>query len=431
MANNKLKTGHIRFKVGPIEGQGHFALFVLAIPLGLGGYAGFRWIKGLFDGKDEKRRYLASSDEVDGQDEKAVSLLSPPTVLTHEDINGMSGVNYERWQLVGKLIGIEDIAILYCEPGLGKSVMSHQIACDIATGRKSLIATDDAGEHNPQWVFYYDSEMTKHDYQRRYPNFEAPDRMKILIDFYYKDEKDWVEDLEQRLSDIQGDAFVVLDNITSAFKNMTAEEMRYFLTQRLRTIQDKRVAQGYHVTFLIIAHTTKEGILAGVANFQNFGTSILHLKSANDNDHVMLAVDKDRNYGEMHGKHFLLRKSEEGGKHFEFVKELTDDERPANIPQQKEAPQTHTPHEPKYKELSDDEVMALYEEINKSKEDKAAGRPYKRQQQIADEFGIPEQYISRKLKRVPGILAQREASQQETIGQNTGETEAISPETDE
>lgn len=235
---------------------------------------------------------------------------------------------YDKRQLVGKIIGIEDICIIYCETGVGKSVLAFQIANDIAIGKYSAIQPNDLGLHIPQPVLYSDCELKESDYYRRYPDYEQPANLHILRGFFFNEAQEWLEDIEKRIFEFSTDITVILDNITGAFRPLTSEEMRRFIEVGLGQLQKKAVAKGFYITFIIIAHTTKEGNLGGSMNFQNFATSIVHLLPGADDNHKILKIDKCRNYGEIMGKRFLLRESEDGIKHLEFDSEIDADESP-------------------------------------------------------------------------------------------------------
>ena len=65
----------------------------------------------------------------------------------------------------------------------------------------------------------------------------------------------------------------------------------------------------------------------GSNNQNNFATSILKL-SKRDNDYLQLEIVKNRKYGDMQGKSFLLakRETDDGFKYDEFVRELDSSE---------------------------------------------------------------------------------------------------------
>lgn len=298
-------------------------------------------------------------------------------------------IDYDKRQLVGKLIGLEDICIIYSKGGLGKSVLAFQAANDIALGIRSAIQPDDQGEHHPQTVLYCDAEMREGDYERRYPNFNQPERLQILRGFYFNNENEWLDDIEKRIFEIGVDITVCLDNITGAFQMMNAEQMRYFMVVRLSQIQKKAESKGFHVTFIVLAHTTKEGILAGTSNFQNFATTIIHLKPGPDENYNEIEIDKCRNYGEMMGKRFLLRRSEVGMKHFELECEL--DAPPSPTAQLKAPVQPVKPVTPKglkYPRLTETQVEEMRKRVDAGEQKKA----------VAAVYGIPDSYIDRYLE---------------------------------
>ena len=334
-----------------------------------------------------------TSSQIKGQAPARKITSIPPRQLALGQ-NSLGKPDYDKWQLVGKLIGIEDICIIYSETGIGKSILTFQIANDIVNGTISAIQHDDQGEHIPQSVIFYDTELKGNDYDRRYPGYISPEALQILIDSNFISEDDWIQDVEKRIMELGTDTTVVLDNITSAFPPMAAEQMRHFIKVKLRLLQDKARESGFRVTFIIVAHTTKDGILAGSANFQNFATSIIHFMQGTVDQHREIEIDKNRNYGEMKGKHFLLKYSEEGIKHYELECELPTNpaptaQDPATIHPAPILPESaHKTREEKYPKLNTAQVEEMEARVSNGETKKA----------IAQSFGIPDSYVNRYLK---------------------------------
>ena len=73
-----------------------------------------------------------------------------------------------------------------------------------------------------------------------------------------------------------------------------------------------------------------------------------------------------------------------------------------------------------YKELTDDEIIELYDRMQNRQ---IAGET---QHSIALDFGIPDPYISRYMKKVPNIMKRREKLQKEITPDNLEITQSYS-----
>lgn len=95
----------------------------------------------------------------------------------------------------------------------------------------------------------------------------------------------------------------------------------------LKNLQETARLSGVHLTFIVIAHTNKQFVLAGSSNLSNFASTVIGLDEEDD-DHVKMTIDKDRKYGEMRHKAFRLLRKEtaDGNKYFENTGLITDEE---------------------------------------------------------------------------------------------------------
>lgn len=318
--------------------------------------------------------------------DESIEAVKTPIEYTYSEISKMPTQDFDKFQLIGKLISMEDICIVYSEPGLGKSVFAHQVGCEIAMGKKSMLVDSDGVLHSPQMVRYCDTEMSVVDNQRRYPGGFDLDNFHFCFQGDYKDENYWLLEQKKALADIQENTTVILDNINSAFNSLSPDRMRKFFTN-LKAIQHEANEKGLRVTFIIVAHPTKDGVLAGVSNFERFATTILRLDSY-DEQHVKLIVEKNRKYGEMRGKHFLLKKSDNGYKHFEFVKEI-----PQTSAGTKPTSETagdkissKSPKVKKYPELTWEQYNEMHRLVDEDGWTQA---------KAAEHFGVPPQYYNR------------------------------------
>lgn len=276
-------------------------------------------------GKDiAKDMYTWTKNKLIGNSKQGESLT--PKVQSLADVRTEAGFeNYSDGQLVGKLAYIEDIVILFGEFGTGKTVTALQVAESIATGGNSFIVLEDDGLHKPQVVLYYDGEMDDADYQKIYGDYDVHTVKNLILirGFYFKDTKSWMEDLKARLKSITADVTVFLDNLSCIASTTSGNTIREFFLNDLKLLQEQFRKQGHKLTFVFLAHTNKEGELAGTQNLSNFGTTVLGLASTDQQDLITLNVVKNRKYGDMKGKSFVLQKKQtaEGRKYMEVLAE--------------------------------------------------------------------------------------------------------------
>lgn len=266
-----------------------------------------------------------TKEEVENNDDENIL---PEDKTINEMRNNRSFENYDDGQLIGKLIYNGDKVIIFSEAGVGKTVFTLGIALDIAHGRVSKVAPSDDGIHSPQTVLYYDGENDSDDYDKIFGTYPVDtDYLHIFPRFFFKDIKDWLKDVRDRLKETEGNATVFLDNISSLTSSFSGDLIRKFFLKDLNKIQNEFSPR--KITFIIVAHTNKAKELMGSSNMYNFATTILKL-SENGKDHLRLTVMKDRKYGEMKGKSFLLakRETEDGFKYDEYVDDsVPSDER--------------------------------------------------------------------------------------------------------
>lgn len=258
---------------------------------------------------------ISGSTQNSIKDIAAEPLVSKPVNQSLEEIRNKAkeghNDNYDADQLIGEFLYKGDRAIVYSPYGVGKSVFCFQMAIDISEGKVSLIAPHDNGVHSPQRVIYYDGEMDDTDIWKIVGSRD----LSTLSNFtrrsggYYKNIEQWLYDVKDVIKNTPGDITIFLDNITSVCSTINAENIRELFLLHLKSIQDEQKKLDRAITFVVVAHTNKQQVLAGSNNLGNFASVVLGLYKK-DSTQIILKVDKCRKYGDNQGKQYLLEKKQ-------------------------------------------------------------------------------------------------------------------------
>lgn len=298
---NSVKAGSVKKAV---------AIVAVMAAAGISVYVGKQWIKAKF------------SRGTTDNNKESLGALIPKDQSINEVRDESSLENYDDGQLIGKLIYLGDMVIMFSQFGVGKTVVTMNMAIDIAKGQTTkLIPCEKAPE--PQTVFYYDGENDSDDYKKIFGTRQIEcSNLHLIRNFFFKDYNEWLADVRNRLKDTTGDVTVILDNISCIMSTFSADTTRQLFNLHFKKIQNKEKSR--HITFIVIAHANKQQDLMGSNNQFNFATSVLKLNPHGDK-FINLEVIKDRKYGYMKGKSFLVEKKqdEDGFMYDEYVK-VTD-----------------------------------------------------------------------------------------------------------
>jgi len=225
-------------------------------------------------------------------------------------------------QFAGHILRSGEITFCFAEPGVGKSILSVQLADNISRGRGSLGGVDgDAmpfdvlgNEAGRKKVLYYDFELLERELYERYSDenkmYEFDEEMFIRMsenDEHWSDKKktDIVSIIEDNIDTLDPEC-VIIDNLTW----LTAEgshDTDVALTL-MKTL--KRINKRTQLPFLILAHSTKkinktapitQGDMSGSAHLLRFATNIVAIGRSNvDNDLRYIKQVKQRNGTEVY-----------------------------------------------------------------------------------------------------------------------------------
>lgn len=236
--------------------------------------------------------------------------------------------HYDDHQLVGTLLYREDICLCYGEEHIGKTSIILNWIIDIVLGKKSRLMPDDKGIHPPYQCLWYNGEMNEPDFQNFFGNYERSrldGRLFFIDDFAHMNLYEWLKHVRERLRNCHSDTIVVLDNI-SCICNSTDVEVKSMRNKIASIQKEVRTEQGIHVTFLIIDHINKKGLVAGTYKLKALFSTRIRFSSYGEG-HTKISIEKNRKYHYMINKSFdlLWTTSPEGYKSFENLGEIIED----------------------------------------------------------------------------------------------------------
>ena len=202
----------------------------------------------------------------------------------NEIINRNKNSSYEPTWAVGKLIGAGETALIFAPTDQGKSHLAMQVAIEIALGQPSdLVDPSERTNGIPQSVFIYDSEQDEDDIMCRYgkSSFQFPKNLMRISNCSFDDENEFLNNVKTHVEYFKGNYITfILDNVSHAIPTLSGEKVRKFQIE-LSKIKNVAAQNGLTVTFVFVAHTTKENpseltlkSLSGSVNWSNFARCI-------------------------------------------------------------------------------------------------------------------------------------------------------------
>jgi len=248
----------------------------------------------------------------------------------------------ELLQLFGKIWHQGELAILFADTGIGKSLLAVTIADAIANGKNCC------GQLNQtlaQPIIYYDFELSNRMFHNRYHNGLTKELYQFGQGFLRgtlnAESFDSVKDFDKLLfesfsEDIlaTGSTIIIVDNITAlTMKTNTDADAALILMKQLNGLKAK-----YNLSILVLAHTTKIpsslpihiNHMGGSKHLANFADSVFAFgKSFQDEQTRYLKQIKARNSELVFGhKNVLVLQKVKNGSFlgFEFLGYASEDD---------------------------------------------------------------------------------------------------------
>jgi len=385
---------HVSTKIGPVQTSGTVrnivrgATAVGLILLSL--FSGFKMIKNHYDEKKASRKDNADNGNENGKEN------DPPPPLASETLEEtLNKPHRPVAKFIGGLITQGEQVILFSPTNQGKSIISMQMAIEIASGNPSKIVAKDE-PHAAQRVIVYDSEQSDYDIRNRYGKFDGfPQELERVPNCTFKDAFELIKDIEQRTKDMMNeDLTIVLDNPTNMVPMFTSEPARLF-HEGLKKLQYEFIKKGHLLTIIIVGHTTKidpyrvpdTKFIFGSLNLCNFANCVLALWPTRfGEDQKMLFPLKARNF-KKDGKAIVIRMVDEPYLHFEYEQSALPEDviplRPKRTGKE-EDPDDDSSDSNHNKEVTE-------EDVERMKQLQQEGKSYR---EIGEELGVSKKTVS-------------------------------------
>ena len=146
-----------------------------------------------------------------------------------------------------------EVCCLFADTNVGKSILAVQIGCDVA---------EKVGAENG--VLYFDFEMSRKQFQRRYTDEDTNTAVTLPANFYraeFNDEATICDDVTEIIARIELAAIehkacaIIIDNISWITAKSEAGDVAAILMQQLVLLKKKR-----RLSILVLAHTPKRNM---------------------------------------------------------------------------------------------------------------------------------------------------------------------------
>ncbi len=299
--------------------------------------------------------------------------------------------------LVGGLIRGGERVVIFSPTNQGKSILSMQMAIDIAGGTTSeLVEQDDV--HPEQEVFIYDAEQDDFNIKQRYGGYdEYPENLHRVSNCSFGKISELIKDIEHRLhnTSVSRDVTVVIDNLTAISSDMSAEDSRLFI-EELKRLKMEMLAKGHFLTFIIVGHAIKTddystpslSFLRGSSNLTNLADSVFALWPTNlGEEYKMLKIAKARCI-KRDGTVIVLRRISDPYLHFEFERRAAEED---VLPKSK-AGKGGSVEGVSSDEPGSSKAKVSAEDIERMKELRAENKTL---EEIGKEFGVAKSTVSK------------------------------------
>ncbi len=315
--------------------------------------------------------------------------------------------------LVGPFFPKRGIILLAGEKGLGKTGWLMNAMFKVAGVGECEIFPNATCSSLPQFVLYYDYELTKSQFVMRYKNLKTNNKFRWCHPKYssYKYLLNQIKYDLERVN--ESDTTIVVDNVTK-IDGMNYDATAKAFYHELEMIRDEYLQKGVSLTFILVTHVelkrkahnvVSKSDIKGSSNFINFADSVILIGKSCYENSIILKIENNRNGYESNGKAYLFNRSSEPYLHYKYLGEFDEiDLLPkksnrifslslldqiTNYDKQKDTSFALKVVKRKKVKISKEDCLAMLQERSKGKS----------KNQVAGDFGVTRQAYNKSLKR--------------------------------
>lgn len=254
------------------------------------------------------------------KDEDKVQIPDPPKV--EAVVACVNSAGKPKAPLIPDMVYERTISIVAGRPNGGKTLLSQQMAIEIARGYGDLVSENAI----PQNVIIIDGEMDDDDYKRRFggEDMEIPANITRVSESDFSTLKQLTEYIKKMVEGLTGPVVIVIDNIAA----LTLETLSgKIVNEFFRDLKKIQRSSEHSVSFIVADHIGKTPVgqslddssIAGSANVARFAQTIVFVDfSARGSDYRYIKFSKLRK-GALPDEVMEVHISEDEYVHFEVI----------------------------------------------------------------------------------------------------------------
>lgn len=252
--------------------------------------------------------------------------------LTFDEIKESSTSQDVDEYLVGHFFPKRGITLFAGEKGLGKTGWLMNAMFKVAGVEGCEILPNVNSSSLPQFVLYYDYELTKPQFVKRYKNLKTNNKFKWCHPQYFTYDY-LLKQIKYDLDKIHdNDVTIVVDNVTK-IDGMSYDSIANVFYHELESIRDDYFKRGIAITFILVTHVelkrkayhaVSKSDIKGASKFINFADSVILIGKSCFENSILVKIENNRNGYESNGKAYLFNRSGEPYLHYKYCGEFDE-----------------------------------------------------------------------------------------------------------
>ena len=252
--------------------------------------------------------------------------------LTFDEIKESSTSQDVDEYLVGHFFPKRGITLFAGEKGLGKTGWLMNAMFKVAGVEGCEILPNVTCSSLPQFVLYYDYELTKPQFVKRYKNLKTNNKFKWCHPQYFTYDY-LLKQIKYDLDKIHdNDVTIVVDNVTK-IDGMSYDSIANVFYHELESIRDDYFKRGIAITFILVTHVelkrkayhaVSKSDIKGASKFINFADSVILIGKSCFENSILVKIENNRNGYESNGKAYLFNRSGEPYLHYKYCGEFDE-----------------------------------------------------------------------------------------------------------